>query len=58
MRDKLMVRRFGVGNGEWGSVVFDQLKALAVGGKTIVLVVQSETVNKSYFKTCLGCMRW
>ena len=58
MRDKEMVRRFCVGNGEWGSVVFDQLKALAVGGKTFVLVVQSETVNKSYFKTCLGCMRW
>ena len=57
MRDKEMVRRFGVGNGEWGSVVFDQLKALAVGSKTFVLVVESETVNKSYFKTCLGCTR-
>ena len=58
MRDKEMVRRFCVGNGEWGSVVFDQLKALAVGGKTFVLVVESETVNKSYFRTRLGCMRW
>ena len=57
MRDKEMVRRFCVGNGEWGSVVFDQLKALAVGGKTFVLVVESETVNKSYFRTRLGCMR-
>ena len=58
MRDKEMVRRFGVGNGEWGSVVFDQLKALAFGSKTFVLVVESETVNKSYFRTSLGCMRW
>ena len=58
MRDKEMVRRFGVGNGEWGSVVFDQLKALAVGDKTIVLAVQPETVDESCFETCLGRMRW
>ncbi len=53
-----MVRRFYVGNGEWGSVVFDQLKTLAVGGKTNVLAVQPETVYESYLKTCLGRMRW
>ena len=53
-----MVRRFYVGNGEWGSVVFDQLKTLAVGGKMNVLVVQPETVDESYFKTCIGRMRW
>ena len=57
MRDKEMVRRFCVGFVVWGSVFFDMLKALSVGSKTFVLVVQSETVNKSYFKTCLGCMR-
>ena len=53
-----MVRRFGVGNGEWGSVVFDQLKALAVGDKTMVLAVQPKTDYESYLKTCLGRMRW
>ena len=54
----MTVRRFCVVNGEWGSVVFDQLKALAVGDKTIVLAVQPETVDESCFETCLGRMRW